>query len=188
MGDGLPVKDSNFNSGSFRYWVPENSSQAEIRKDDSGSNYYLAVAGESRVTQHITGLEQGRGYVVSAMVKTSGKRPGMLEIDCGGVKKSQYSADYDTKTVIGNAFDNWSQIRVYFTADSGEADVSLAGLSGSGAVYFDDIRIYEEEDLMERKATSILKISRPVIPWDRLSMKMGRWQDLRIQITVSMKP
>ncbi|MCD7966331.1 MAG: endo-alpha-N-acetylgalactosaminidase family protein [Clostridiaceae bacterium] len=145
-GDGLPVKDGNFNSSSFRYWVPENSSQAEIRKDDGSGNYYLAVAGESRVTQHITGLEQGRGYVVSAMVKTSGKRPGMLEIDCGGVKKSQYSADYDTKTVMGNAFDNWSQIRVYFTADSGEADVSLAGLSGSGAVYFDDIRIYEEED------------------------------------------
>ncbi|MFC4779303.1 endo-alpha-N-acetylgalactosaminidase family protein [Paenibacillus sp. GCM10023252] len=145
-GDGSIIKDANFNSNSMNIWKASNPLKVAIGDDVVKGNYYLNIAGEEHASQDISQLEAGRSYVISALVRHNGAGKGVLEIDLGDRVISSESLGYHSKTIMGNVFDGWEQLKVYFTASEADAVVRLKGIEGQGSIFFDDVRIYEEDN------------------------------------------
>lgn len=141
-GDGSQLRDGNFNSNSLSVWTAENPSLASV--DSSKGNFFLKATGETSVKQNITGLTENKEYVVTALMYGTENRKAKLSVKSGAEEHHAEYIGINTKTVMGNAFNGWNLVKTHFTALSDSAEVSLSALAGSGEVYFDDIRLYEE--------------------------------------------
>lgn len=142
-GDGSQIKDGNFNSNSLNDWKPSEDGDAKIAKEEKSGNYFVSME-QGSVSQEITGLTPGTGYAVSAKVRTDGSRKGNLQAVFGSQETTAVFEGNQVRTVMGNAFNNWSEVKIYFTAESERAKIILAAGEGDGSLSYDDIRIYEE--------------------------------------------
>ncbi len=170
------ILDGNFNSGGLDYWTVQTGKEADVsvRNDREHyvasyplgastpqyyDNYYLRVNNEANVSQTITNLQPGKEYMVSARVWNEGypiqttrptiRRKAYASVDAGANTVNSSHQGYNVITsehYTYHAMNRWSIIKVYFKAESDTATLTLGTLAGTGAVLFDDIRLYQEDN------------------------------------------
>ncbi len=143
-GDGSPIADGNFNSAGIEYWSSDTPESVSVERNPANDNLYLNISEEASASQEIQGLEAGKEYLITALTYTPDSRSGSLEVQNGSLTSEAVFTGANYRTIMGNCFNNWTLLKAHFTAESDRATVTLRGLAGSGAVYFDDLRFYEE--------------------------------------------
>lgn len=121
-------------------------------------NSYLRIDNKASVKQTITDLTPGKQYMASVRVWNEGtyetlgnaqlKRKAFASVDTGSKTVTSKSTGYNSKVYEHYGFHsmtNWGIIKVYFTAENETAVLNIGTEDGTGAVMFDDIRLYQED-------------------------------------------
>lgn len=167
--EGMHIIDSGFNSGSLNQWSIINGDKASIVRSQ-GDNPMLKLNASHQtisLTQKLTDLKPNTTYAVYVGVDNRSNAKARLSVKVGDKEVSNYTTKaiaynyikaYAHNTLPQNAtIDNSSffqNLYVFFTTGNSVDNVTLT-LSrdgeeelSSGAVYFDEIRIFENTSTM----------------------------------------
>ena len=168
--EGMHIVDSGFNSGSLDHWSTINGDKASIVRSQ-GDNPMLKLDANDQtisLTQKLTNLKPNTTYAAYVGVDNRSDAKAVLTVNVGDKTVSNYTTKsiaynyvkaYAHNTLPQNATINnksfFQNLYVFFTTGDSVADVSLT-LSregeeeelSSGAVYFDEIRIFENTSTM----------------------------------------
>ena len=151
---GSPVKDTGFDSRSFRYWTATGDDDAVSVETTGYGQDYLSVKGTSAggVCQEVGGMIPGKEYVASVWVNVTGKKEAVLAVRAGGSFVKKVAVD---ESRVMNYTDNtdrfrttWQRLKLPFRMPEGENSLILSLTGGVAvgdtcAVAFDDVRIVE---------------------------------------------
>lgn len=157
--EDMHIVDAGFNGGEVgleENWNKAGTGEATIAKSQH-SNPMLKLSGDVTMSQTLTDLEPGTQYAVYVGVDNRSDAKAWLSLETDG---EEIAANYTTKsiaknyvksythsnssaTVDGNSY--FQNLYVFFTAPSTEVVLNLKKEAGSGATYFDDIRVVENE-------------------------------------------
>lgn len=145
-GEGTPVKDPGFNSGTLENWKVKGEG-ASVKRNNLGQ-YELKVENSNgtRINQQLTGLSEGT-YSASVYVEVSGKRRATIGIeDYGGEEITNYTDSSIARNYIladSKHDTNMQRMRVLFDVPAGQttATLYLKVDGGKDIVTFDDVRV-----------------------------------------------
>ena len=149
---GSPVKDTGFDSRSFRVWTVKGDTAAVSVATTAYGQDYLSVKGlpEAGVSQEIEGLIPGAEYIASVWVNVTGKKDAVLQIQAGTTLSDSTSL---SESRVVNYTDNtdrfrttWQRLKLPFRLPEGENSLILSLRGGiavcdTSSVAFDDVRI-----------------------------------------------
>ncbi|MDR2913957.1 MAG: endo-alpha-N-acetylgalactosaminidase family protein [Tannerella sp.] len=152
--EGNPVKDTGFDSQSFKNWEVQGAKEALAIKETDYGLHYLEIKGKKTagVNQVINGLIPGKEYIASAWVNVIGKKEAILTVQSGERLNEQASI---SESEVMNYTDNtdrfrttWQRLKVPFRLPEDKTDFVLSLKGGiaaddTAAVCFDDVRIVE---------------------------------------------
>lgn len=152
--EGSPVKDTGFDSQSFKSWKKQNTMEALTIKETDYGQHYLEVKGteSAAVNQCIDGLVPGKEYIVSVWVNIMGSKKAILAVQSGEELSVQASV---TESPVMNYTDNtdrfrttWQRLKVPFRLPENKKEIVLSLKGGTAvddtaAVCFDDVRLVE---------------------------------------------
>lgn len=158
---GTHLVDTGFNSKDPLTNWEITGKGAEIVKS-AGNNSMLKIEnkeGETTLTQTMTGLEAGKQYVAMVGVDNRSDAKASMEIKSGdkvlgsnytkrSIAKNYSQADAhntNAATIAGQG-SYFQNMYVFFTApENGKADLVLKREAGEGAVYYDDLRVVQND-------------------------------------------
>lgn len=149
---GSPVKDTGFDSRSFRIWTVKGDTAAVSVATTAYGQDYLSVKGipEAGVSQEIEGLIPGAEYIASVWVNVTGKKDAVLQIQAGRTLSDSTSL---SESRVINYTDNtdrfrttWQRLKLPFRLPEGESSLTLSlrggiAFSDTSSVAFDDVRL-----------------------------------------------
>lgn len=159
-GEGMHIKDPGFNTQSIKDWkVTGNKQDATIVKSNS-SNEMLTLNNKTKdiqLTQKLTDLKPGKKYAVYVGVDNRSDAKAKLSVKADGKNYENYTKKSIAKNYVkANAHNTtkesatkgdtsyFQNMYVNFVAPSnGKAELTLSREAGEGETYFDDIRIFE---------------------------------------------
>lgn len=153
---GSYVKDMGFDSHDFDNWEKSSTSgnveHITISNNNLG-NSGLCITGteDGKVTQTLTGLEEGKTYSASVWMNTSEGKRAVISVDNGETVVSNYIDESNLRngtTHNDKMGTNDQRVAVHFTATSDTAVLTLEGAAGTDAASvtrFDDVRVVENE-------------------------------------------
>lgn len=145
-GEGTPVKDPSFFSGSLNSWNVTGTGAAVTRNAQGQNELTMAASTAPAVSQQLTGLAPGT-YAASVWVSTPAGRATTLTVTPAGGAAASVHADSSTLTnSLGGSEKNGTKMqrmKVLFDVPAGQstATLKLSAASGSGTVYLDDVRV-----------------------------------------------
>ena len=160
---GTHLVDTGFNSASLEQWTITGEKEAAQIIHSAGFNPMLRLNNQTNevvLEQKATGLEAGKQYVAMVGVDNRSDAKAYLEVVSGDKTESNYTTKSIAKNYSqadahntnasnatiegqGSYFQN---MYVFFTADkNGEATIRLKREKGEGEVYFDDLRIVQND-------------------------------------------
>lgn len=149
FGEGTPVEDPGFNSGSLDPWAPEG--EVTIERNDLGHTFAQFGEGPGSLTQSLGTLDEGT-HSVSAWVEVEPGRERDLTLSVSGAGDQPV-----TNTVSSSGAANYvaadekngmhfQRVRVLVDSDGSTQPVlTLAAGEGSAPVRVDDIRVVATE-------------------------------------------
>ncbi|MGW4274602.1 endo-alpha-N-acetylgalactosaminidase family protein [Streptomyces seoulensis] len=144
-GAGTALNDPGFNAGGLTAWNPRGG--AGTARAGNGDNVVRLGAGESGISQKVTGLTPGKRYTLSADVEIAAgeRRATTLRADGRGTAAAKTFDTTPARNTMASdeKRDTYAQrASLAFTAPrDGTATVSLAAAPGRAAVVLDDVRI-----------------------------------------------
>lgn len=149
---GSPIKDTGFDSRSFRFWTAEGDTDAVSVGTTGYGQDYLSIQGRSEagVSQEIKGLIPGTEYMASVWVDVTGEKEAVLQIQTGDALEYNTSL---SESCVKNYTDNtdrfrttWQRLKLPFRMPEGANSLTLSLTGGVAAndtssVAFDDVRI-----------------------------------------------
>ncbi|MBF0780588.1 MULTISPECIES: endo-alpha-N-acetylgalactosaminidase family protein [unclassified Granulicatella] len=164
--EGMHIYDQGFNSGTLDHWtISGDSHHAQLVKSQ-GANDMLRIQDNTQtvtLSQKLTDLKPNTTYAAYVGVDNRSESKALLSVHTGEKEISNYTKQsialnyvqaYAHNTRRDNAtVDNSSYFQnmyVYFTTGSDVSNVtlSLSKEVGTGATYFDDIRVFENNSAM----------------------------------------
>ena len=160
---GTHLVDTGFNSASLEQWKITGEKDAAQIIHSAGFNPMLRLNNQTDevvLEQKATGLEKGKQYVAMVGVDNRSDAKAYLEVTSGDKTESNYTTRSIAKNYSqadahntngsnatikgqGSYFQN---MYVFFTADeNGEATIRLKREKGEGEVYFDDLRLVQND-------------------------------------------
>ena len=160
---GTHLVDTGFNSASLEQWTITGEKEAAQIIHSAGFNPMLRLNNQSKevvLEQKAKGLKPGKQYVAMVGVDNRSDAKAYLEVVSGDKTESNYTTRSIAKNYSqadahntnasnatikgqGSYFQN---MYVFFTADkNGEATIRLKREKGEGEVYFDDLRIVQND-------------------------------------------
>ena len=160
---GTHLVDTGFNSASLEQWTITGEKDAAQIIHSAGFNPMLRLNNQTDevvLEQKAKGLEAGKQYVAMVGVDNRSDAKAYLEVVSGDKTESNYTTKSIAKNYSqadahntnasnatiegqGSYFQN---MYVFFTADeNGEATIRLKRDKGEGEVYFDDLRIVQND-------------------------------------------
>lgn len=161
--EGTHLVDTGFNSASLEQWKITGEKEAAQIIHSAGFNPMLRLNNQTNevvLEQKAKGLEAGKQYVAMVGVDNRSDAKAYLEVVSGDKTESNYTTKSIAKNFSqadahntnasnatiegqGSYFQN---MYVFFTADeNGEATIRLKRDKGEGEVYFDDLRIVQND-------------------------------------------
>lgn len=152
--EGGLVKDTGFDSRSFKDWNKHGTAEAFVIKETDYGQHYLEIKGKepAGVNQLIEGLTPGKGYIASVWVNVIGRKEALLTVQSGEELSDQASV---SESVVMNYTDNtdrfrttWQRLKVFFRVPENKKNIVLSLKGGiavddTAAVCFDDVRLVE---------------------------------------------
>ena len=160
---GTHLVDTGFNSASLEQWTITGEKEAAQIIHSAGFNPMLRLNNQSKevvLEQKAKGLKPGKQYVAMVGVDNRSDAKAYLEVVSGDKTESNYTTKSIAKNYSqadahntnasnatikgqGSYFQN---MYVFFKADeNGEATIRLKREKGEGEVYFDDLRIVQND-------------------------------------------
>lgn len=164
--EGMGIEDVGFNSKSLDHWDIEGDKDSADIVLSQGSNPMLRVKDNSKevsLSQKIKGLKPNTKYAIYVGIDNRSDAKAYIDIKVDGKVISNYTEKsiapnyvqanahntLDKNATVDNS-SYFQNMYVYFTTgdDPSNTIVSLRREAGSGASYFDDLRVFENKSQM----------------------------------------
>lgn len=143
-GDGTHVKDPGFNAGNLDAWHP--SGNVSLGRLDNGAQVLEFGAGQSSVTQQLSGLTPGKTYSASAWIEVEPGKTRPLTVQAAG---KTVTVERSTAKNLVAADEKhgayYQRARVVFDARYAYETFKLSVAGGNARVRVDDVRVVETQ-------------------------------------------